>query len=143
MAVGIEFGMIAVSALFWIVGWMIDTFKWTPAWAKPWIPACVAAMGALTLSTTWVAGVASDLISWIVGVIPGGQLVLGVVCMLLLAFLVYGLGNGRLDKRDVGAIIAIPILTLSIGGPFGDTVDQLRNSAQDATLSVVSSFTGA
>lgn len=142
MGFGIEFGMVAVSALFWSLGWMIDNFKWTPNFVKPYLPAFIAGMGALTLSTTWIAGMLSGALTWFTGVIPGGQIVLVCLCVWLLGCIVVGLADGKLDKRDVMALVALPILTLSIGGPFGETADQLRHSAQDATMSVVSSIGG-
>lgn len=143
MGIGIEIGVIAVSILFWKLGRALEDFKWLPDAARPWVPAVVAFMGALTMSTTAPVGWLVDGMTWLTGMLPQGGLILGVLALWLLWAIIKGLSDGRLDKRDIIALAMLPVVSLAIGGPIGDVMNNLRTYAQDTTMMVVSSLTGA
>lgn len=138
-----DLAIIVISVLTWKVAWMLDRAKRFPEGARPYIPALIAFMGAFTFSTTSLAGYVDAIVGWLAGAVPQGNLILGAIVILLIIGLVIGLADKSLDKRDITAIIVIPLLSLSLGGPIGETCNFLREQSRTAVFSAIGALTGA
>lgn len=142
MGFGIEFGIIAVSVLFWKLGWALDNFRWLPQATKPYVPAIIAGAGAFTFSISTPASWLIGILGWVSGVIPGGGIIIACVTIWLVWLIIRGLSDGQLDPKDVAAIAIFPIVSFSLGGPIGSAAGELRQLAQVSTMNFVSMMTG-
>lgn len=137
-----DIAFIALACITWSFAWMLDRVSKFPEALRPIVPAMIAFMGAYIFSGTQIAGMLEGILGWLVNFFPGGGLVLGAATILLLAGIVRGLLDKSLDKRDIGAIIALPLLTLPMGGPIGNTSATLRDVSRDAVINVIGALTG-
>lgn len=139
---GINVGLIAMGVGFWILGRRLETFSKLPHNAKPWVPAFVAAWGSFVFSLSEPAMWLANILGWFFGLFSGGNYILGMLTIVLLILLIFGLFDGSLDKRDITAMALLPIFTLSLGGAIGNGANTIRSTAGDAAMSLVTTLVG-